>query len=195
MTTTSITPKLKREYPCTVNLDNKNKATFRLMDSDDAERVTAFARQLPEDDLLFLRVDLTDPDVVEQWLRNQKAGRSLALFAEVGGEMAGYASLHLNDTTWQRHLGEIRVQVGRGHRGIGLGRALATEVFAIARDLELRKIVAQMTADQKSAIATFEKLGFQPEALLQDFVVDRGGRSRDLVMMSYDLEGLTDRVD
>jgi RimJ/RimL family protein N-acetyltransferase len=195
MTTASIKPKLKREYPCTVNLGNRSKATFRLMDGDDAERVVQFARALPEEDLLFLRVDLTDPDVVEQWLGNQKAGRSIALYAEVGGEMAGYASLHLNETNWQRHLGEIRIQVGRTHRGIGLGNALAAEVFAIARDLELRKIIAQMTADQKSAIATFEKLGFQPEALLQDFVVDRDGRSRDLVMMSHDIEGLTDRVD
>jgi L-amino acid N-acyltransferase YncA len=195
MTTTSIKPNLQREYPCTVTLDNKTKATFRLMDTDDAGRVLAFARQLPEEDLMFLRVDLTEPDVVEEWLGRQKAGRSVALYAEISGEMAGYASLHLNETSWQRHMGEMRVQVGRTHRGIGLGRALATEVFAIARDLELRKIVAQMTADQKSAVATFEKLGFQPEALLQDFVVDRAGRSRDLVMMSYDLEGLTDRVD
>jgi L-amino acid N-acyltransferase YncA len=195
MTTTSKKPKLQREYPCTVTLDNKSKATFRLLDSDDAERVLAFARALPEEDLLFLRVDLTDPDVVDQWLGNVKAGRSVGLFAEAGGEMAGYASLHLNETNWQRHMGEIRLQVGRSHRGIGLGNALAAEVFAVARDLGLRKIIAQMTADQKSGIATFEKLGFQPEALLQDFVVDRAGRSRDLVMMSYDLEGLTDRVD
>ncbi len=195
MTTTSIRPRLRREYPCTVNLENKAKATFRLMETDDAERVVAFAKELPEEDLLFLRVDLTDPDVVEQWLHNQRSGRSLALYAEINGEMAGYASLHLNETNWQRHLGEIRVQVGRGYRGIGLGRALATEVFAVARDLDLRKLIAQMPPDQKSAIATFEKLGFQPEALLQDFVVDRTGRTRDLVMMSYDLEGLTDRVD
>jgi L-amino acid N-acyltransferase YncA len=195
MTTASIKPKLQREYPCTVTLKNRTKATLRLMESDDAERVLAFARHLPEEDLLFLRVDLTDPDVVEQWLRNVKSGRSVGLYAEVSGEMAGYASLHLNETNWQRHMGEIRVQVGRSHRGAGLGRALSTEIFAIARDLGLRKIVAQMTADQKSAIATFEKLGFQPEALLHDFVVDRAGRSRDLVMMSHDVEGLTDRVD
>ncbi len=52
-----------------------------------------------------------------------------------------------------------------------------------------------LTTDQKGAIATFEKLGFQPEALLQDFVMDQSGRTRDLVMMSLDVDGLTDRVD
>jgi len=72
---------------------------------------------------------------------------------------------------------------------------LAGEIFAVARDLGLRKIVAQMTVEQKGAIATFERLGFHPEALLQDFVIDRAGRTHDRVVMSYDVEGLTDRVD
>jgi RimJ/RimL family protein N-acetyltransferase len=52
-----------------------------------------------------------------------------------------------------------------------------------------------MTADQKGAIAIFERLGFQPEALLQDFVIDRSGRTHDRVVMSHDVEGLTDRAD
>ena len=97
--------------------------------------------------------------------------------------------------TWQRHLGEIRIQVAPRFRSQGLGRCLADEVFAIARDLDLRKVTAQMVADQKAAITTFERLGFQAEALLQDFVIDRGGRTRDLVVMSYDVAGLSDRAD
>ena len=52
-----------------------------------------------------------------------------------------------------------------------------------------------MTADQKGALATFERLGFRAEALLRGFVIDRGDQSRDLVVMAYDVEGLTDRLD
>ena len=187
--------KIQREYPCTIKLEDGTQATLRLMTKRDANTVVEFARALPEEDLLFLRIDLTDPDVVEQWLESQASGQSVALYAEANGEMAGYASLHHNETTWQRHLGEIRVQVGRRYRSQGLGRALASEMFAVARDLDIRKIIAQMPPDQKGAIATFERLGFQPEALLQDFVIDRSGRTRDLVLMSYDIDGLTDRVD
>src|SRR5215207_10169666 len=192
--TTIATASVPRTYPAEIALDDGRRATLRPLTEADRDAVLHFARQLPEDDLLFLRVDLTDPAVVEQWLARQAAGRSVALFAELGGAMAGYASLHLSETSWQRHVGEIRVQVGRIHRGVGLGRALATEVFAVARDLGLRKLVAQMTADQPSARATFQQLGFQPEALLRDFVIDRSDRTRDLVMMFYDLDGLTDRV-
>ena len=52
-----------------------------------------------------------------------------------------------------------------------------------------------MTPDQKGARATFERLGFRAEALLQDFVVDHSGRTRDLLVMGYDVTGLTEHVD
>jgi RimJ/RimL family protein N-acetyltransferase len=189
------TTKMKREYPRSLTLDNNTPVSLRMMTAGDADRLVAFARALPEEDLLFLRRDITDPKIVAQWVQDLAAGRTVSVIAEAGGDMAGYASLHHNQVSWQRHLGEIRIQVGPRYRSQGLGRALAGEIFAIGRELGLRKIVAQMTADQKGAIATFERLGFQPEALLQDFVIDRSGRTRDRVVMSYDVEGLTDRVD
>jgi RimJ/RimL family protein N-acetyltransferase len=187
--------KPKREYPRSIALDNKTPVSLRLMTAADADRMVAFARALPEEDLLFLRSDITDPKIVAQWVENLAANRTVTVVAEAGKELAGYASLHYNQVTWQRHLGEIRIQVGARYRSHGLGRALAGEIFDIGRELGLRKIVAQMTSDQKGAIATFERLGFQPEALLQDFVMDRSGRTHDRVVMSHDVEGLTDRVD
>jgi RimJ/RimL family protein N-acetyltransferase len=68
-------------------------------------------------------------------------------------------------------------------------------VVALATELGLRKIVAQMTVDQKGAIATFERLGFRAEALLSDFVIDREGRMRDLMIMAYDVDGLTEHLN
>jgi RimJ/RimL family protein N-acetyltransferase len=189
------TAKRKRDYPRIVTLDDKTEITLRLMAAVDADRIMAFARALPEQDLLFLRADITDPRIVAQWVQNIAAERTVTIIAEASGDLAGYVSLHYNQVTWQRHLGEIRVQVGLKYRSHGLGRVLAGEIFGVARDLGLRKIVAQMTVEQKGAIATFERLGFQPEALLQDFVMDRAGRTHDRVVMSYDVEGLTDRAD
>ena len=119
------------------------------------------------------------------------------LLAAVGEDLDASAlhPLSCDRVAWQRHLGEIRAQVALRFRSQGLGRALAGEIFALARGRGLRKIVAQMTPDQKGAISTFERLGFQPEALLQDFVVDHAGRPRDLVVMTYDVTGLTEHLD
>ncbi len=190
-----VKPKVQRDYPRTITLDNNTAVSLRLMTAADADRIVAFARNLPADDLLFLRMDITKSDVVAQWVQNLVAGRTVTVIAEANGEMAGYASLLHNEVTWQRHLGEIRIQVGRRYRSQGLGRALAGEIFAIARDLGLRKLMAQMTPDQKGAVATFKRLGFQMEALLQDFVIDRSGRTRDLMVMAYDVTGFTEHLD
>jgi RimJ/RimL family protein N-acetyltransferase len=165
------------------------------MTAFDADRIVTFARSLSTDDLLFLRLDITNPDVVAQWVQNLTVGHTVTVIAESGSDMAGYASLHHNEVTWQRHLGEIRIQVGQHYRSQGLGRILAGEIFSIAQDLGLHKIVAEMTPDQKGAIATFERLGFHVEALLQDFVIDRAGRTRDLMVMAYDVTGLTEHVN
>ncbi|MBI2760202.1 MAG: GNAT family N-acetyltransferase [Chloroflexi bacterium] len=185
--------RVTREYPRTVKAGNTT-VTLRLMTAADVDGIVTFAKNLPEEDLLFLRTDITDPRVVREWVINMEGGRTVTVIAEANGEIAGYASLHYNNVAWQRHLGEIRILVGRHYRSQGLGRHLADEVNAIARDLGLRKIIAQMSADQKGALAMFERLGFQPEALLQDFVIDRAGHTRDLVITATDLEGFTDRV-
>jgi len=189
------TPKAQRSYPRSVGLGNGQSITLREMTAGDAERVLAFARSLPPDDLLFLRTDITDPAVVAQWVTNVAAGRTVTLLADAGGSVAGYASLHKDEVTWQRHLGEMRIQVAPHLRAQGLGRALAGEVFSLARDLGLRKVFVQMTEEQRSARALVERLGFQVEALLRDFVVDRAGRTHDVVLMSYDVGGLTQHVD
>jgi L-amino acid N-acyltransferase YncA len=188
-------PATARVYPRTIQLKDNRAASVRLMTPADAPRIVAFARGLPEDDLLFLRTDITNPEMVAQWMQNLEAGRASTVVAEANGEMAGYAALVTNRVSWQRHLGEIRIQVGLRYRSQGVGRALAAEVFSLARARGLQKIVAQMTPDQQGAMATFERLGFKPEALLQDYVIDQAGRTRDLVLMTHDVRGLTEHLD
>lgn len=182
---------LRQKYPRTISLGALS-FTLRLMEPSDREAILSFARNLPPDDLLFLRLDIASPDGVDEWVRNIEAGRTITVLAEVDRKIAGYASVHHNDVLWNRHVGEIRVNVGSEYRRHGLGRRLVNEVFVIARELGLRKITAQMTPDQKGARVTFERLGFRPEALLADYVVDRDGKTRDLLIMSHDVAGFTD---
>jgi len=181
-------------YPTELKLSDGRQAELRPMQLADRQEVLDFARALPRDDLLFLRTDITEPAMVDEWVRNIEHGTTLTVLAEIDGHMAGYASLHFEQARWTRRVGEIRVQVGAQYRGIGLGRRLAAEIFKLGQSRGLKKMAAMMTPDQTGARAAFEKLGFQVEALLQDWVVDRDGRPRDLLIMSYDLEGLSDHV-
>lgn len=79
--------------------------------------------------------------------------------------------------------------VGPSLRGKGIGRTLAKELFAAAHDLGLRRILARLTSAQIPARYLFQHLGFHIEALLADCVIDDGGRTQDLIIMSYDVSG------
>jgi L-amino acid N-acyltransferase YncA len=186
--------KTNRPYPIQLKLRDGHSATIRLMEADDLDEIIDFAKGLPADDLLFLRTDITDRHVVKAWVDAIKNGHTITLLAEVDGELAAYASVHLEQARWTRRVGEIRIITSSRYRGAGLGRRLAAEVFDLARSLGLKKITAQMTTDQTSARAAFEHLGFQVEAILSDWVEDRRGRARDLLIMTYDVAGFSDRI-
>jgi L-amino acid N-acyltransferase YncA len=181
-------------YPKQIQLPDGQQITLRMMEAGDRNRVLRFACSLPPDDLLFLRTDITEPAIVDAWIAALQAGTTVTVLADAPQELAGYASLHLEQARWTRRVGEIRVQVEPAFRGLGLGRCLSAEIFHLGQTRGLKKMAAMMTPDQTGAHAAFEKLGFQVEALLQDWVEDRSGRPRDLLVMSYDLERLNGKT-
>ena len=166
---------------------------LRRLRPDDRDDIVELARALPEIDLQFLRSDLTDPNVVEGWIRDAGSGSRFTTLAHYDGELVGYGSLNLRGLQWMSHLGEIRVMIAEGHRRCGLGRVLTQRVFDIAHEQGLLKLVAQMTREQIGARRLFERLGFTAEALLTDWVIDRSGETRDMMIMSYDLSAVSSR--
>ena len=69
-------PKTQRDYPRVIRLDNNPEVSLRLMTPSDTYRIVTFARALPEDGLLFLRMDITKLNVVAQWGQNLGARTS-----------------------------------------------------------------------------------------------------------------------
>lgn len=190
MNTTAIS----EQFPQAFTVDD-TQLEVRLMTSDDREAVLKFASALPEEDLLFLRVDITDPAVVDDWIRSLESGDSISLVAYNDEGLVGYSTVHRNKARWTRRVGEIRVNVSGAYRSKGLGKFLTNRIFDVARHEGLKKLMANMTVDQKNAQAAFRRLGFVPEAILADYVEDRSGTSRDLVIMSYDIDGHSEQVD
>jgi L-amino acid N-acyltransferase YncA len=92
-------------------------------------------------------------------------------------------------------VGELRVNIAPGYRARGLGRVLTGEIFDVARKIGLKKLMANMTTDQKGAQRAFSRLGFITEALLSDHVEDSKGNPRDLIIMTYDMGGHSEQVE
>ena len=194
MSVTTSHPIALDGYPQEVTLTDKRTVELRLVGEQDRDAILAFARNLPEQDLLFLRVDITRPEAVDHWLINVADGATTSIIAYDGDKMAGFATVDRTPARWTRRIGELRLTVAQDYRGQGLGRHLSTKIFDIARNLDLKKLTANMTPDQRGAQAAFGRLGFTAEALLTGFVEDRNGNLHDLIMMTFDVDGLTDHA-
>jgi len=199
-------PEIRNRYPREIELDESlgtpgpsfmrvrpggkpqiRPVPIRLMGPLDKDSILLFARHLPQEDLLFLHSDITQPPIVHEWLRTIENGGTVTLLAEPDGTLEGYASLHLSPARWARKVGEVAINVAPEWQSRGLGEALCAEIIALGGILELGKITAQMVAEHKSARAMFERLGFRTQAFLPDWVEDQEGRGRDLLLMAYDV--------
>lgn len=169
---------------------------IRHFKREDMEPMAAFARILPEHDLLFLGRDLKHRRVVEAWVEAVEDGFIDSILAESSeGEILATAALVRDPLGWSPHVGEIRLLVHPERRGEGLGRALLQEIFRIALTRECKKLVAQMTPDQTGAIALFEEMGFRGEAMLRDHVQGRNGNLHDLAILSQDVDRMAATLD
>lgn len=173
---------VQNRYPRQATLRDGQSVELRLMGDGDRDAVLEFARALPDDDLLFLQANITEPAAVDAWLEDIRNGTTTTVLAFSNGAIIGDGSMHHHRAQWTRHIGEIRLLIGAGGRGQGLGRILADEIYAIANILGLRMLTAQMTFDQQAAISIFRRLGFQREAVLTDYVMDAAGNARDLLV-------------
>jgi L-amino acid N-acyltransferase YncA len=167
---------------------------IRLMRPDDAGDALSFSRALPDHDLLFLPRDITEPKVLAAWMNQLASGSIASLVVTQDSEMAGFSAVVTDPHSWSPHVGELRVILSPRVRDFGLGRILIQESFLLAVSRGLEKLIAQMTIDQKGAIAVFQDLGFMAEALLRDQVKDRTGETHDIIVLAHNVADFQARM-
>src|SRR5580700_1046346 len=150
---------------------------IRPTETGDRPALSRFFDRIPESDRTFLKEDVGDPRVIEDWVR-PGTGRTVAM---QDGEVARLVG-------WSSHVGEVRLVVDPDHRGQGIGRRLAQRALLDAVEMGLKKLVVEVIADQGALIAMFRGLGFEPEALLTDHVRDRSGHTRDLIVLANSVD-------
>lgn len=176
----------RRSYPRHVVIDGGN-LEFHLMGPADEAAVLAFAQKLPVHDMLFLPRNIGEAKVLSAWIKEIERGAIVSVLATRGGAVVGCGTVVRDPFSWSPHVGEIRMVISTDVRGIGVGRALSNETFALALSMGLEKLVVQMTVDQTGGIAIFEGLGFRAEALLRDHVKDLSGKTHDIVVLGHNV--------
>lgn len=178
---------VKRDFPWT-DTSGRRSVTFRLMRDEDKAAIIGLIGQQSDYDRAYLRSDLTNPAVIDEWIANIHRGRTITVICEVEGRVVGYGSLEHDETSWTSHMGEIRLLVDKSMRGEGIARRLIIELFHIAREMKLDRVFCQIPAQQARVRNLFEGIGFQPEAMLDHWLLDPSGGYHDLLIMTHSMD-------
>lgn len=125
------------------------------------------------------QVDPTTPEERRAWFAAHGPDHPVFVFEVVaatvagprvaGGRIAGWASLNkYNPREAYGHTVELSVYVRDEHRGLGIGRALVSELLAHARAVGHHVVLAQVAADQEASLALHRCLGFREVGRLHE---------------------------
>ena len=153
------------------------------MSANDGTALLEFFRRLPAADRLYLKEDVTSPQVIDRWTRELDYTRVLPLLARDGDRIIGDGTLHRSRAEARRHIGEVRIVIDPEYRNRGVGRTLLLALLDAARadDAQLEKLVFEVVADTEGAAAhTAEAIGFAKAATFSAHIRYFEGKPHDL---------------
>ncbi len=181
----------REAYPKTVKLKDERDIVIRPLDPDDFEELRAFFQTLPEEDRLFLRHDVRNPELIRKWTKDLDLDRVIPLVALDHERIVANGSLHIMTHGWMEHVGHLRLVTARTHRHKGLGGLLARELVTVAEQRGLEKVQAQLIEDNLGAVRMFERAGFETVAVLEGMVKAQTGAERNLAIMVNDVSSIS----
>jgi GNAT superfamily N-acetyltransferase len=163
---------------------------IRTLTFNDLEKLMAFYRSLPYEDRKYLRINVTDKSAVEKRIRDVECGIAVRIVALHKNNIIAIGALELGRDDWHKSLGELRVAVSRDFQRKGLGLMMLRELYLIAVDHKVEKIVVKMLRPQMAARKICKKLGFREELYLPAYVKDQDKKDQDLLIMTCNIDEL-----
>ncbi|MBN3789013.1 GNAT family N-acetyltransferase [Burkholderia sp. Ac-20353] len=114
---------------------------------------------------------------VEKWTQriNNIRERGFSLVAELDGEVVGHLGLDPEQNPRRRHVAGFGLMVNALHHGRGIGNRLLAAAIDLAENwLNVTRIELTVYADNRAAIALYEKHGFRIEGESPDFALRDG---------------------
>ena len=122
-------------------LKDGTKVLIRDLHNEDLDKLMKFYRSLPDEDRVYLKVDVTKRKVVEQRMKLIETGTIFRIIALHGDEIIGDGMFEISKEEWRKHQGELRVIVARPFQRMGLGMIMMRELHSQAMKKDVDKIV------------------------------------------------------
>jgi GNAT superfamily N-acetyltransferase len=178
----------------TGKLKDGTEVILRPMTRNDREPVGDFFDRMTPSVLQYVRNDVTNPKVLDQWFDQLNYDRVFPLLAFKGDKVVANATLHRVGYGWRKHLGTLRIVVDTEFHGMGLGTLMINELVDLSQEFGLEKLMVEFPLRAHGALAMFKKAGFSPRAVIEGLMKDRHGESLDIVIMVMDVAVHANRI-
>ena len=134
---------------------------------EDAEVILSLLNEVAsEENLILLDKGEYDARLEKRHILSAKlGGKSSILIAELNGKAVGVGELKVGEFKKNRHTAELGLAVIKEFRGLGVGRALMTEMLSRAEKSGVEKVWLSVFSTNKTAIALYRKFGFEIEGV------------------------------
>ena len=177
----------------TGKLKDGTEVILRPMTRNDREPVGDFFARLTPSVLQYVRNDVSDPKVLDQWFEQLDYDRVFPLLAFKDNKVVANGTLHRVSYGWRKHLGTLRIVVDPEFHGKGLGTLMINELVELSQEFGLEKLMVEFPLRAHGALAMFKKAGFSPRAVVEGLMKDRHGENLDIVIMVMDVAAHTGR--
>ena len=161
---------------------------IRSAEENDAESLIDYLKITAAETPFLIR----EPDEITLSAEQEKAfikakkdsENELLLIAEIGGRHIGNCSLmSIGGYKRYRHRCDIAIALYKEYCGLGIGKAMLEVVLDIAEKAGYEQAELEVIADNKPAIALYEKLGFKIYGTLPDNMKYADGSYADAYWM------------
>ena len=173
-------------YPKEIMSKDGTPILLRPLVLEDEQQLSEFFARIPEDERWFLRDNVADPAVMHLWIKNVDYDRILPLVAvrQEDNTIIANVRLHRRPSECLHHIAHLRIMVDPAYRHQRLGTWMLLDTIRLAMSVGIEKLVAEFIVGvEDAAMNAAHKLDFFEEAVLKDYVKDRQGRYRDLIIM------------
>lgn len=170
-----------------VTLKDGVQVLLRPMIKEDRPRLDQLYLSASDDDVRYLRDNVKDPAILQEWCDNLNYDNILPVLALVKDRAVGSGTLRFLKGP-KRHMGEVRLFLAKDFRKRGLGAKLIRTLVDFARRQGLALLVAEITSDQPKVIHAFEQIGFKARCTLEDYFMFPDGECADVVLVTMELK-------
>ncbi|MDA8219024.1 MAG: GNAT family N-acetyltransferase [Dehalococcoidales bacterium] len=174
------------KYRSVIRLEDGARVLLRPLLPEDGAKLIVLFEEASDEDVMYLKDDVRDGELVQSWVANLDYRRVFPLVACVEGRLVGDVSLHFH-TGPTRHIGRVRIFLARDYRHRGLGTKMLREVVEIAKRFGLQQLLAEVVVEQTQVVKAFQKLGFELESHYRDYFMTADGITHDMAILRLPL--------